>query len=317
MAGRRWLQLVLAIAVGASLAVAVAGLLRTGHTHPPAAPSAIAGDSLSLADATGSDVVALTITPPTPGSVRLQVKIVGIDAPTTSSAVVTGVSKHGARFAAHLAQCGDGCFNGGTSIPSADTWTFTVQATTPHQLLDVRLSASLPAPDARATLTNVVAAMGRLRSLRVRENLTGRVGGPILHTLFRFVAPNRFTYDETGAENASAVIIGHRRYDRDTLTGPWVADDFGTPGGFSWPRVFYTEFWAPATAVRMLGPANLRGTPTHIIAFAATKTDAWFRLWIGDRDGLVHRMEMRARNHTMDQDYDNFNKPISIAAPKR
>jgi len=159
--------------------------------------------------------------------------------------------------------------------------------------------------------------MSRLRSVRVRETLTGQVGGPILHTQFRFAAPNRFTYDETGAAHASAIVIGHRRYDRDTSTGPWAASEWPTPDGFSWPRGFYSDFWTPATAVRMLGPANLRGTPSNIIVFAATKTDAWFRLWIGDHDGLVHRMEMRARNHTMNQDYDNFNQPISIAAPTR
>ena len=305
-----------AIAVVASVAVGVIDQFRDRRTGPRTTPSAIDAASLSLADAAGSDVVALTITPPTPGPVRLQVKIVGIDATSASAAVATGVSKHGVRFLAHLTACGNGCFDGTASVPTADTWTFTVHATTPREPLTVRLTAPVPAPDAQKTLTNVVANMGRLRSLRVDETLAGTVGGPITRTEFRFAAPDRFTYNETGATQASAVIIAHRRYDRDTPASRWVAGDWGTPDGFTWPRGFYADFWTPATAARTLGPANLRGTPTHIIAFAATTTDAWFRLWIGDRDGLVHRMEMRARSHTMNQDYSDFNQPLSIVAPR-
>jgi hypothetical protein len=315
--GRRWLQLALATAVAASIAVTVIGLRRDGRAHPPVGGSAIGIDALSLADAAGADIVALTVTPPTPGPVRLQVKIVGIDATDTSATVVAGVSEHGARFTAHLTRCGDGCFTSTASLHTADTWTFTVRTTTPRAPLTVQLTAPIPAPDAQMTLTNAVATMSRLRSVRVREALTGRVGGPVLHTEFRFAAPDRFTYTESGAASASAIVVAHRRFDRDTPTSPWLAGDWGSPEGFSWPHDFYTSFWTPATAVRMLGPTNLRGTPTHIIAFAATKTDAWFRPWIGDTDGLVHRMEMRARSHTMNQDYDSFNRPISIAAPTR
>ncbi len=305
-----------AIAIVASIAVGVIDQIRDRRARLRATPSAIDTASLSLADAAGSDVVALTITPPRPGPVRLRVKIVGIDATSARVVVVTGVSKHGVHFLAQLAACGNGCFDGTASVQTADTWTFTVHATTPRAPLTVRLTAPVPAPDAQTTLTHVVANMGRLRSLRVDERLASRVGGPIIRTEFRFVAPDRFTYNETGAAQASAVIIAHRRYDRDTPTAPWVAGDWGTPDGFTWPRGFYTDLWNPATAIRMLGPANLHGTPTHIIAFATTKTDAWFRLWIGDGDGLVHRMEMRARSHTMNQDYDNFNQPISIVAPR-
>ena len=318
MTARRWFLLVVAIAVvAATIAVGVIDQFRDRRARRPTTPSAIDAASLSLADAAGSDVLALTITPPTPGPVRLQLKIVGIDATGASAVLVTGVSKHGDRFVAHLAACGDGCFYGTASIQTADTWTFTVHATTAREPLTVRLIAPIPATDAHAALTNVVANMERLRSLRVDETLAGRVGGPIIRTEFRFVAPDRFTYMESGAAQASAVIIAHRRYDRDTPTATWVAGDWGTPDGFTWPSSFYTDFWTPAAAVRMLGPAQLRGSPTHIIAFAATKTDAWFRLWIGDSDGLVHRMEMRACSHTMNQDYDNFNHPISIVAPTR
>jgi hypothetical protein len=314
---RRWFQLVVVIAIVASIAIGVIDQFRNRRERPRAISSAIDTASLSLADAAGSDVVALTITPPTPGPVRLQVKIVGIDATSASAVVVNGVSKHGVHFLTHLAACGHGCFDGTASVQTADTWTFTVHATTPREPLAVRLTAPIPAPDAQATLTNVIANMGRLRSLRVDETLASRVGGPIIRTEFRFVAPDRFTYHETGAAQASAVIIAHRRYDRDTPVSRWVAGDWGTPDGFTWPRGFYTDFWTPATALRMLGPAKLRATPTHIIAFTATKTDAWFRLWIGDSDGLVHRMEMRARSHVMNEDYDNFNQPISIVAPTR
>jgi hypothetical protein len=39
------------------------------------------------------------------------------------------------------------------------------------------------------------------------------------------------------------------------------------------------------------------------------------RLWVGIDDGLVHRMEMRAEAHLMDQQYDAFDMPLHITAP--
>jgi hypothetical protein len=274
-------------------------------------------NSVSLADVAGSNIVALTVAPPKPGHVRLRVDIVGLNPADTTDVVLDATSTGGTHASAHVHSCGIGCFVGTTKLGGGDsTWTFTVRGRTSSGSFAIRLTTPLPAADARTALADTLARMNRLRSLRVIETLQARERGPVLDTEYRFQAPNRFAYDQTRATHARTIAIGTRQYERDTPKSPWHVATWPDPAGFAWPANFYNAFWTPATAVRALGPALIRRTPTHVIAFVRSDTDAWFRIWIGDRDGLVHRMEMRARSHIMNQSYRDFDQPITITAPR-
>jgi hypothetical protein len=311
----RWVLIVGVVAVAIATVSVITQLRDHTTTSKQALTPLRTANSLSLADVAGSNIVALTITPPAPGPVRLQVDIVGSDASRTKDIVVQATSTRGASASTRLNACGAGCFNGTSTLPGADTWTFTVQGRTSSSPFAIHLTAPFPTPDARATLTAVLARMNHLRSLRVYETLRGRAKDPVLDTQYRFQAPDRFAYDQTGASNASSIAIGRRQYERDSPASAWHVEEWPDPAGFAWPANFYNAFWTPATAVRMLGPASLHGVATHVIAFVVADRDAWFRLWIGDRDGLVHHMEMRALSHIMNQDFDRFNQPMSVAAP--
>src|SRR5437899_3079328 len=102
----------------------------------------------------------------------------------------------------------------------------------------VGLTTPLPAADARATLADVLARMNRLRSLRVDETLQNRAPGPVLNTEYRFRAPDRFAYDQTGATHASTIAIGTRRYDRDTPNAAWHAGNWPDPARCVRPGTF-------------------------------------------------------------------------------
>jgi hypothetical protein len=55
--------------------------------------------------------------------------------------------------------------------------------------------------------------------------------------------------------------------------------------------------------------------PSHIVAFARPDLPAWFRIWVGDADGLVRREEMLAESHLMVHTYSDFDRVGSLAAP--
>ncbi|MGH9268369.1 MAG: hypothetical protein ACRD0D_09345, partial [Acidimicrobiales bacterium] len=78
---------------------------------------------------------------------------------------------------------------------------------------------------------------------------------------------------------------------------------------------YFREFWAEPAAVRLLSQESLGGQQYHVVAFVRPDLAAWFRLWISDHDGLVHRLEMRTEGHLMDQQLSGFNEPTLIEAP--
>ena len=76
------------------------------------------------------------------------------------------------------------------------------------------------------------------------------------------------------------------------------------------------EFWGTGTAARVVGTDTVDGLPAKVIAFVRPDIPAWFRLWVGDADGLVHKLEMRAEGHIMEQAYADLNGPIAVIVPQ-
>src|SRR5438876_10669108 len=98
MTTQRW-GWIATIAVGLAVVGATGAELRDHATAPNPRRNA---DSVTLADVAGSNIVALTVAPPTPGHVRLRADIAGINPPDTNDIAIDATSAPGALASAHL-----------------------------------------------------------------------------------------------------------------------------------------------------------------------------------------------------------------------
>ena len=267
-------------------------------------------DAVSVAEASGPFVVALTLLPPRPGNVTARVNVVGLD---PGDGLRDGVvSVRGATGSARrtLHPCGTGCMEGRLTIP-AGTSAFTVSATTNRQPIHAEYRVPLPAADATDRFGDAIDAMERLGSARMRETLRGAQGGRAIVTDYTFHAPNAMRFDLS--DGSSTIDVGARSAHRDTPSAAWTVTD--SPPGFSWPRRYYRDFWSPAAAVRLLGSETVDGHDADVIAFVRPDISAWFRIWVDRDDDRVRRMEMRAEGHLMDDTHMSFDEPVDVTLP--
>ncbi len=312
--------------VAGGLALAAATAL-VGFPNPPRSVEAaersagedpvLAGlasrDALSLAEASGPFVVALTVLPPRPGPVEYRVNVVGLEAGDGFGDVVVRASgPSGVAAALPLAACGPGCFRASGRIGDAGPWSFRVTAASTRTPVDVAFAADLPTADGRAALERSVAALERLRSMAMQEDLRGSSDGPVIAARYRFSAPAAF---ELAIRDRTQIVIGSRSYERARPGSPWTS--MAWPGRpFRWPGGYYRSVWQAAAAVRVLGSEELDGQPMTVIAFVRPELPAWIRLWVGVHDGLVHREQMKAGGHLMDRTYTEFNTSMPLIAPQ-
>lgn len=313
--------------VAAGLAIAAATAL-VGFPNPPREAEAIARaagtdpvladlashDALSLAEASGPFVVGLTLLPPRPGPVDLRVHVVGVDAGEGLTDAVVHLSGPGADGdrvpVVALNPCGAGCFRGRTRVERAGTWSFAFSASSTRGPVEAHFAAPLPAPDGTRALDEAMAALGRLRSMAMREEISAAPGAPVTVVAYRFSAPDAF---EFRVRDSHQIVIGDRRYKRSAPGEPWETGRWpGVP--FRWPRGYYRTVWAEPAAARLIGTENLDGMRMTIISFARPDLPAWFRLWVGD-DGLVRREEMRAEGHVMSRIYGEFDTSPKLVPP--
>lgn len=313
--------------VAAGLAIAAATAL-VGFPNPPREAEATARaagtdpvladlashDALSLAEASGPFVVGLTVLPPRPGPVDLRVHVVGVDAGEGLTNAVVHLSGPGADGdgapAVALKPCGAGCFRGRTRVERAGTWSFAFSASSARGPVEARFATPLPAPDATSALDEAITALGRLRSMAMREELRAAPGEPVTIVAYRFSAPDAF---EFRVRDNHQVVIGDRRYKRSAPGKRWETGRWpGVP--FRWPRGYYRTVWAHPAAVRLMGTEDVDGMRMTIISFVRPDLPAWFRLWVGE-DGLVRREEMLAQGHVMSRTYGEFDTSPMLVPP--
>src|SRR5581483_11126568 len=143
-----------------------------------------------------------------PGSVEVRVDIVGLqpgDKPEGLRLVAAGPD--GKTAATALDECGLGCAHGPVAISAAGQWSFVVTATTGRGPINATVAAPLPTPDGRAALAQALNTLDGVRSVAMREDLRGSVGGPAVVSTYRFAAPNAFTI---AVEGRQQVVIGGR-----------------------------------------------------------------------------------------------------------
>jgi hypothetical protein len=270
-------------------------------------------DALALAAPAGPYVVGLTVLPARPGPIRLRVQVLGVEAADGLRQAEVQVSRDGGGppQLVLLVSCGLGCFAGQTELSVAGTWHFAVGITSNRGPVELDLQAPLPAPDGSAELGRAVATMEALRSAHLVETLHGQLGGPEIRAVYDFQAPDSMAID---VGDSQRIISGAREWDRTDASGRWQAQAFPAPG-FAWPSGYYAGYWIRPAAVHLIGNATVDGVPSHIVAFMRPNLPAWFRLWVGDADGLVRRQEMLAEGHIMEDTYTAFDAAAPIASP--
>jgi hypothetical protein len=310
-------------ASSAIVALLVATLM-VGFPNPPreaaASEQITAGDpvlaqlgsraALSIGGASGPFVVGLTILPPEIVEAEVRVDVLGVEPGDALRNARFTASIGGSSATSDLASCGLGCFAGMARLHRQGNWRLEVHIESNRGLIEFTETVPLPTPDGGAAFAAALAAIEGLKSAEVDEKLSGSVGGPSYATVYRFRAPDSLEFSLNGSRS---IIIGQQRFDR-TDDGPWTESAFPAPG-FSWPTGYYRQFWQGPAAIRILGMETVGGVPSTVISFVRPDVPAWFRIWIGTSDGLIHRMEMRAQGHIMNHTYVALNGPVSIQPP--
>lgn len=176
----------------------------------------------------------------------------------------------------------------------------------PHS---VTVPSSWRPRDASAARRLLQAAQRRLRSLRslrLHESVNSGAGARV-RTDYRFQAPDRMAYRTSSGTRI--VAIGNARY-LSTAGGPFEKDSFGA-SGFRLDSLF--RWTAYARSVQRLRSDRRSVT----LAVFDPATPVWYRLRI-DRSTLrIVDERMIAEGHFMRRRYFAFDRPVSIAPPRR
>jgi copper transport protein len=218
-------------------------------------------------------------------------------------------SRGGARFAA-ATSCGAGCYHA-TAPAAGRLGSILLRVETPGaspNTLTFHPPARLPARDATAIVRRAAAKIDHLRTLVIRSRLASDAEREVT-TTYKEVAPDRLEY--VNSDGSGSIIVGRRRWDRASRSGPWRESAQDPPVREPVP------FWpARFTDAHLLRLAQVRGDPVWVVSFLDPATPAWFELWVDRRTYQTRRLEMIATAHFMRNRMDNFDAPIAVEAPR-
>jgi hypothetical protein len=151
------------------------------------------------------------------------------------------------------------------------------------------------APDGRALLARIAHAYRSSRTMVFDERIASSPTNSQV-TRFVVVAPDRLSYNTRGGP--AGIVIGTRRWDRDTPLGRWVPSQQ--------TRLNVTQpFWQQASNVHLVAPG--------VLTFLDPSVPEWFRLNIaGTR---LERVAMTAAAHFMADRYVGFDVPVTVSPP--
>jgi copper transport protein len=247
---------------------------------PPPPPPA---GALVLAQAAGSDGLAVALTPR-----EVQVTVLGADNNGVDAAPVRVNGREATE------RCGPGCY----SAPLAGRPKRLEVSLRGERPLSFPLPRAWPAPSGQAIADRAYRTYRASGSVTIDERLAS---GPdrTLRTRFRAEAPNRLAYDIAGGPQA--VGIGSRRWDRPGPKAPWQRTDAS-------PSTQPTVAWRRATNAHMLGPNR--------VTFYDPTIPAWFDVRVDPRTGRPVTLRMTAAAHFMRHVYRSYGSPREIFPPR-
>ena len=200
------------------------------------------------------------------------------------------------------AGCGSGCYSA--------TLAGTPKSITVH-VRSTAWSVPLPSPWPPRAATTIVdqatAAWRSLDSLTFHEHLASDAIHSTTST-WRVQSPNRVAYTIAGG-GADGVIVGDKRWDRDTPKTKWIES----------PQTELAQPLPPWTAVRdahVLDVESFHGHRAWRVSFFDPGTPAWFTLLIEQKTYHTLQSMMVTTAHFMHDVYGAFNTTPPITAPK-
>jgi copper transport protein len=318
---RAWRRLAGSFSREATLAVVVIGAaaILAAYPLPPgraeeaeeAAVAAVgssravplAGD-LTLGEGAGQTLVGLTLRPGEPGRNEALIFVLPIGGPDAARDVPVSIGVGSRQIDA--VSCGTTCRRAFVRLDGGERLLIDVGG---HEggtaAFDVpRLAAANGADLVRAGTKR----MRELDTLRVAETL-GPAHPPI-RTDYAYRAPDRMRID--AGTRYRLIAIGSRQYQWDSSSKKWSVSE--KLSQIDAPAFQWSSF--KPVAARITVKEKVDGVETTVVSFFAgdVANPVWFKLWI-DRSDLVHRMEMRAIGHFMDQRLLAFDEPVSIEPP--
>jgi copper transport protein len=151
------------------------------------------------------------------------------------------------------------------------------------------------APNGRRLLTAITRTYRDARTIVFDESLASTPTNAQV-TRFQIVAPDRLSYRTRNGP--SAVVIGTRRWDRETPRGRWLPSQQ--------TRLDVTQpYWRASRNVHLVAPG--------VVTFLDPSIPAWFRLTLaGSR---LERLGMTAAAHFMVDRYVGFDGPVTVSPP--
>ncbi len=262
-------------------------------------------EDLSLASDAGEFLVGLTVRS---SHDELAIFILGLEGPESDATRVVTVDIDGREYP--VSQCGPSCRTVDVSVSGGEQVTVGVAGPSGGTArIDI---PDLDGPPADDLLAQMTATMRSQASFRLTEILNS--GRAELRSEYEFVAPDAFHVRNVfeGSGGSEVIWIGDARYLRELPDGAWQVDR----GVEARVPVYVWDSFEPFIGARVVGREKVAGIETAIVAFFGGDAElpAWFRLWV-DQDGLVHRAEMDAPGHFMDQRYYGFGDRITIVPP--
>jgi copper transport protein len=183
--------------------------------------------------------------------------------------------------------CGPGCYR--ASVAASGPLRVSVDGRT------LTFDIAPNAPDATALLARVTRAYRNARTIVFDETLASSPDNATT-TRFTVVAPNRLSYRTHNGP--SAIVIGARRWDRDTDRSPWRASG-------QTPLEVTRPYWT--------APTNAHLVASDTITFLDRRIPAWFRVTL--RDGRPAVQHMTAAAHFMTDRYVGFDVSAAVSPP--
>jgi hypothetical protein len=228
----------------------------------------------------------------------------GVDGLALGFAVRTGIGQV-VRTAGTA--CGRGCYAATLATDPPRRVTVTVGEGSDQRSIDFALPRPWPPADANALVLRSGRVWRNLRTLVWRERLASDARHSI-NTLYGAVAPNGLSYQIKGG--AAAVVIGVRRWDRASPTGPWRRS-FQRP-----PLRQPIPFWSGVRNAHVVASPTVRGRRTWLVTFFDPRTPAWFTVVLDQATLRTLDLRMATTAHFMHHVYGPFNHPLELRPPR-
>ena len=273
------------------------------------APQDVPTGPFTSAREAGDLAVAFAAQPAGAGTVTLTTTVIGQDGNGATAVRVDVALASKTQTRGPAVACAAGCYR--VTLP------FTGRPRS--AVVTIRRAGHLPAtvrfdfppiwtpPSAVGITSAATLAFDRLRSVSIDEYLRSNPSYTA-HARWRLESPNRLTYTTVGGPQG--VIIGNRRWDRDSSRKKWVVSQ-------QLPVHQPTATWgaAPRQAA-LLSSGRIGGREVWRVSFVDPNVPAWYTAEIDKRTLRTLAVQMVAPAHFMRHTYFGFNTPPTIQPPK-